>query len=138
MNYYQLLAQSSEESVCELAAIVLQAYPTGNIKLLSGPQRGLVMLRVRETVANSQFNAGEILVTEVKLELDGQFGYGIAMGDCPRKAMAIALVDAAIRKGGAVLQQLDAPLGELSRQLHESYQHTYTMAASTKVDFEVF
>src|SRR5690242_13852742 len=66
--------------------------------LLSGPRQGLVMLRVRETIAESLFNAGEILVTEVKLELDGQFGFGMVIGNQPRKALALALVDAALRK----------------------------------------
>jgi len=71
MNHYQILAGCSEEQVCHLGTLVLQAYAASKINFLSGPQRGLVMLRVRETVADSQFNAGEILVTEVKLELDG-------------------------------------------------------------------
>lgn len=140
VNYYRILANSSEEQVCHLASLVLQAYPTSQLKLLSGPQRGLVMLRVLETVANSQFNAGEILVTEVKLELDGQFGYGMVLGDSPRRAMATALVDAALRqteKSVELVGQLEQQLTELDEQLHLNRQHTYQAVATTKVDFEV-
>jgi alpha-D-ribose 1-methylphosphonate 5-triphosphate synthase subunit PhnG len=137
VNYYQILANSSEEQVCRLASIVLQTYASSQVKLLSGPQRGLVMLRVRETVANSQFNAGEILVTEVRLELDGQFGFGMVIGDNPRRAMAVALVDAALCKGEPVTEVLKRELSELQQQLHVSNQRLYQVAATTKVDFEV-
>ena len=72
MNHYHALANCPEEQVCQLASIVLQSYRKSQVKILSGPRLGLVMLRVRETVANSLFNAGEVLVTEVKLELDNR------------------------------------------------------------------
>jgi alpha-D-ribose 1-methylphosphonate 5-triphosphate synthase subunit PhnG len=68
MNHYHILANCSEEQVCGLAAIVLQGYQCSQVKLLSGSRQALVMLRVHETVATSLFNAGEVLVTEVKLE----------------------------------------------------------------------
>lgn len=137
MNYYHILAHAKEDQVCHLATLVLEAYPKGMIQVLHGPQRGLVMLRVRETVANSQFNAGEILVTEVKLELDGQFGYGLVLGDGSRRAMAVALVDAAIRKGGPVTHQLEQALIQLNLQLHDEQVRLYNIVATTKVDFEV-
>ncbi|MBV8695564.1 MAG: phosphonate C-P lyase system protein PhnG [Ktedonobacteraceae bacterium] len=136
MNHHHILANCSEEQLSRLAILVLQAYTASTIKLLSGPQRGLVMLRVRETIADSSFNAGEILVTEVKLEIDGQFGFGMIIGDSPSRAMAIALVDAALRKGEAVSTLLQEELAELGRQLHLHHQRTYNLVAATKVDFE--
>lgn len=136
MNHYHVLANCSEEHVSRLAVIVLEEYAASTIKLLSGPQRGLVMLRMQETVADSLFNAGEILVTEVKLELDGQFGFSMVVGDSPRRAMAVALVDAALRKGEAVSRLLQDELVGLAQQLHLENQHTYKLVASTKVDFE--
>lgn len=137
MNYSSILANSSEEDVSRLAFFVLEEYTASKIKLLSGPQRGLVMLRVRETVANSQFNAGEILVTEVRLELDGQFGYGIVIGDSPGRALGVALVDAALRKGGSASRRLEYELAKLQQQLQLSRQRLYKIAATTRVDFEV-
>ena len=119
-----------------MATTVLECYSTKQVKLLSGPRQGLVMLRVRETVANSQFNAGEVLVTEVKLELDGQFGFGMILGDSPRRAMAVALVDAAMRIGGTVAEQLAVELRELNRAIARDHQRMQALVATTKVDFE--
>lgn len=136
MNHYHILANCSEEQVCQLASLVLQSYKKSQVKLLSGPRRALVMLRVRETVANSLFNAGEVLVTEVKLELDEQFGFGMIIGDSPRHAMAIALVDATLRKGGPVADQIRQELAELDHQLTRKNQRLEALVATTRVEFE--
>lgn len=136
MNYYRILANSPEEQVCWLASIVLKSYAKSQVKLLSGPRQGLVMLRMRETVANSLFNAGEVLVTEVKLELEEQFGFGMVIGDSPRRAMAIALVDAALGKGGPVAEQIQHELAELDRQLAKNHQHLQALVDTTRVEFE--
>lgn len=138
INHYQILANSSVEALARLATFVLEKYPASQIKILSGPRQGLVMLRMRESVANSQFNAGEILVTEVKLELDGQFGFGTIIGDSARRAMAVALLDAAIRKGGPVASQLEGEIAQLGEQLQQSRQRMHDLVASSKVEFENF
>ena len=137
MNHYQILASASEEQLNHLASLILEEYTAIQVILLSGPQRGLVMLRVRESVANSLFNAGEVLVTEVKLELDGQFGYGMVIGDSPRKAIAIALVDAALRKGEQVAKRLEHELAAIQRQIKSNNQRMFNVAATTRVDFEI-
>ena len=67
-KHYSVIAGCEEEEARRLATLVLEDNPAAEIRILSGPQQGLVMLRVQETVADSLFNAGEILVTEVKLE----------------------------------------------------------------------
>jgi alpha-D-ribose 1-methylphosphonate 5-triphosphate synthase subunit PhnG len=136
MNHYHILANCPEEQACQLASIVLQSYQQSQVKLLSGPRQALVMLRVRETVANSLFHAGEVLVTEVKLELDGQFGFGMIIGESPHRAMAIALVDAALRKGGLVADQLQRELVELDRHLTKHNQQIQALVARTKAEFE--
>ncbi|HEY4385194.1 MAG TPA: phosphonate C-P lyase system protein PhnG [Ktedonobacteraceae bacterium] len=136
MNHYHVLANSSEEQVCRLASTVLERYGSGQVKILSGPRRGLVMLRVRETVANSLFHAGEVLVTEVKLELDDQFGFGMIIGDSPRHAMGNALVDAALRKGGEVADWLTQELTVLDQEITARNQKEQALVATTKVEFE--
>jgi alpha-D-ribose 1-methylphosphonate 5-triphosphate synthase subunit PhnG len=137
-SHYKVLAHCTEEQVCRLALEVSEQYPASQVKILSGPQVGLVMLRMEETVANSQFNAGEILVTEVRLELDNQFGFAMLTGDRPRQAMAVALIDAALRKGGALAQRLHSEIAELGYQLELQRQHLDQLVASTKVAFETF
>jgi alpha-D-ribose 1-methylphosphonate 5-triphosphate synthase subunit PhnG len=136
MNHYSILANCTEEQASQLACLVLQNYPNKQVKLLSGPRQGLIMLRVRETVANSRFNAGEILVTEVRLELNGQFGFGMIIGDNTRHAMAIALVDAALRKEGPLATQLRGQLAALEHTITQDRQRLQALIATTQVNFE--
>ncbi len=137
MNHYSILANCSEEQACDVASLVVQNSTQSQIKLLSGPRQGLVMLRVRETVANSLFNAGEVLVTEVKLELDGQFGFGMVLGNNPRRAMAVALIDAALRKENSTYsEQLTQQLVALEQEIVAKNQRMQALIATTKVDFD--
>jgi len=137
MKHYSILANCSEEQACDVAALVAQNHMQSQIKLLSGPRQGLVMLRVRETVADSLFNAGEVLVTEVKLELDGQFGFGMVLGNNPRRAMAVALVDAALRKENTPYhEQLTRQLAYLEQDIRQNNQRMQALVATTKVDFD--
>ncbi len=137
MNHYAILANCSEEQACKVASLVVQHGGQSRITLLSGPRQGLVMLRVRETVANSLFHAGEVLVTEVRLELDGQFGFGMVLGDSPRRAMAVALVDAALRKGSTHYHaQLLQRLAELEQQTMQEKLRMQALVATTKVEFD--
>ncbi len=137
MNHYSILANCSEEQACDVASLVVQNHLQNEIKILSGPRRGLVMLRVRETVANSLFHAGEVLVTEVKLELDGQFGFGMVLGNNPRCAMAVALVDAALHKENIVYrEQLIQQLTMLEKDITHKNQRMQALIATTRVDFD--
>jgi len=136
MNHYQILANCEEALVCQLAEKVLKEYPTGQLRFLSGPLQGLVMLRMRESVENRQFNAGEILVTEVKLELDGQFGYGMVLGKSERRAMAVALVDAALCKGGALSEWLKVELERINQILLSDKKRLYQIVNTSRVEFE--
>lgn len=136
MTHYRILANAPETDVCRLASLIMHDYPREQVKILRGPSLGLVMLRMRETVANSLFNAGEVLVTEVRLELNGQFGFGMVIGDRPRHALASALVDAALRQEGATAARLLLELEALDQHIAAHNRQEQLLALATKVEFE--
>lgn len=136
MTHYRLLANAPEDDVCRLAALVLQAYPREQVKILQGPRQGLVMVRMRETVANSLFNSGEVLVTEVRLELKEEFGYGMVIGSSSRRAIAVALVDAALRLEEEVAARLRSELVAMEQQIAEKNRQEQLLSLATRVEFE--
>ena len=138
MDYYAVLAAATEAEVCAVAADALGRAPVGEVRLLSGPETGMVMLRVRESVADSQFNAGEVLVTQVHLESDGQVGFAVVLGDAPRRAIAVALIDALLRSGGEQADALTAALSDLRALTQERRRTMNRLIARTAVDFETF
>jgi alpha-D-ribose 1-methylphosphonate 5-triphosphate synthase subunit PhnG len=137
MHHSHILANCPAEAAYHLGAQVAQGSP-GQIHLLTGPRLGLVMLNVRESVAERQFYAGEILVTEVTVELGGQFGFGMIIGNDPRRALAAALVDAALARNDALAGQLRTALDDLAAAITHTQRQAYRAVAASKVDFTVF
>ncbi len=137
-NHTQVLAYCSDQELSDLATRILKYYVEGEVTLLKGPGLGLVMLRQQETVVDSQFNAGEIMVTEVRLELNNQVGFGMLIGDRPLAAVALALVDAALAKPGPLADELTRSIQDLAQTLEVKRRQDYRQVANTKVAFEIF
>jgi alpha-D-ribose 1-methylphosphonate 5-triphosphate synthase subunit PhnG len=133
-----ILSHSPVATVTALAEQVLQHYPADAITMISGPRVAMVQLRMQESVANSVFNAGEILVTETRLELNGTFGFGMIIGNDPTFATALAVIDAALRLPGDPHVDLHTAINDLGDQLSTSQQRQFAAANSTKVEFDVF
>jgi len=133
-----ILSHSPVATVTALAEQVLQHYPAEAVTMISGPRVAMVQLRMQESVANSVFNAGEILVTETRLELNGTFGFGMIIGNDPTFATALAVIDAALRIPGDPHAELHDAIAELGAQLSTAHQRQFAAANSTKVEFDVF
>jgi alpha-D-ribose 1-methylphosphonate 5-triphosphate synthase subunit PhnG len=133
-----ILSHSPVATVTALAEQVLQHYPADAVTMISGPRVAMVQLRMQESVANSVFNAGEILVTETRLELNGTFGFGMIIGNDPTFATALAVIDAALRLPGDPHADLHTTINALGDQLSTSQQRQFAAANSTKVEFDVF
>ena len=58
------------------------------------------------------------------------------MGDRPQLAMAIALIDAALRSGGELADGLTHELEALDQQITQKNEKEQALVASTRVDFE--
>ena len=133
-----ILSHSPVATVTALAEQVLQHYPADAVTMISGPRVAMVQLRMQESVANSVFNAGEILVTETRLELNGTFGFGMIIGNDPTFATALAVIDAALRLPGDPHADLHTAINDLGDQLSAIQQRQFAAANSTKVEFDVF
>jgi len=133
-----VLSLSDPQHVQAIAEQILSQYPTDAVTMISGPKLAMVQLRMQESVANSPFNAGEILVTEVRLELNGVFGFGMIIGDDPLHATALAVIDAALRTTDAPNTVIHDAIATLTQQLHEQQVEQFAASASTKVDFDIF
>jgi alpha-D-ribose 1-methylphosphonate 5-triphosphate synthase subunit PhnG len=133
-----ILSHSPVATVTAMAEQVLQHYPADAVTIISGPRVAMVQLRMQESVANSVFNAGEILVTETRLELNGTFGFGMIIGNDPTFATALAVIDAALRLPGDPHADLHTTINDLGDQLSTSQQRQFAAANSTKVEFDVF
>ena len=133
-----ILSQTPASVVVALAEQILGNYSDSAVTIISGPKVAMVQLRMRESVNNTPFNAGEVLVTETRLELNGTFGFGMIIGNNPEHATALAVIDAALRIPNPLHTSFADELAQLDAELTQRQQRQFAASASTKVEFDTF
>jgi alpha-D-ribose 1-methylphosphonate 5-triphosphate synthase subunit PhnG len=95
----ELLALAEPDALVALAEQCVEsgAAPT----VIAGPEVGMVMLTVREPIAQERFHLGEVLVTRAEVEVDGARGWCMRLGDDRMAALAAAICDAEVQAGRA-------------------------------------
>lgn len=127
---YEAITHVPKERLRELAELALEG---AEVEVASAPRAALVMARVRETVDGEVFNLGEVLVTTCDVTLDGEPGWGMAMGHDPERALCVAVLDAASREGDADLEEdLETELAFV----RESRRARWNFVQPTRVEFE--
>jgi alpha-D-ribose 1-methylphosphonate 5-triphosphate synthase subunit PhnG len=110
----------------------------GDIEVLQS-RTGLVMLPMRDTVQETDFLLGDVLVAEAHLRLPshGAEGYGLVVGRDLDRAMAMAVLDAA-RAAGIAGARIDAFLAAEARANAEADTATLRRIEATRVEMETF
>jgi alpha-D-ribose 1-methylphosphonate 5-triphosphate synthase subunit PhnG len=91
----ELLAAGEPTELVPLAERLVTDGTLGEVNVLSGPEVGMVMLTVREPVAEHRFQLGEVLVTQCTVEVAGATGWCVRGGDDRVSTLAAALLDGA-------------------------------------------
>jgi alpha-D-ribose 1-methylphosphonate 5-triphosphate synthase subunit PhnG len=95
----ELLAAATPDELLPLAERLLQSGDLGDPAVLHPPEVGMVMLTVREPVAEERFHLGEVLVTSCTVEVAGAAGWSMRGGDDRVTTLAAALLDATAAAG---------------------------------------
>ncbi|MDX8531903.1 phosphonate C-P lyase system protein PhnG [Mesorhizobium sp. VK25A] len=131
------LARSDVGALKHLAELLLPEI--GSIEVVSS-RTGLVMLPFIDTVLNTAFHLGEVLVAEAHIRLgdhDGLDGYGAVTGRDLEQAMAMAIVDAALAAGIQAARIGDFLSAQAARQAEEDTALLRKVEA-TRVKMETF
>lgn len=92
-----LLAEAERE---ELVALADECLTDGTaLRVLSGPEVGIVVAQVREPVLAERFLLGDVLACRAEVELAGQRGWSMRLGDDRVAAVAAAVLDAEAEAG---------------------------------------
>lgn len=131
-----ILAAGRPATVKACAEVVLA--DLGRVTVLVN-RTGLVMLPFLDTVRNTPFHLGEVLVSEARIRLldINAEGYGAVTGRDLEHAMAIAVIDAAIAAGhqAGPIQDL---LASESRHRQEADRERLKKVEATRVTMETF
>jgi alpha-D-ribose 1-methylphosphonate 5-triphosphate synthase subunit PhnG len=116
-------------------ARLLKKLSTLEIKIIKGPEVGLLMVSVTDPF-DTDFHLGEALVTEAIVEYGGVSGYGMVMGDEPDRAVASAAVDAIARAAPAGMPEVDRILASERKKIEKAREKEEALVESTRVRFE--
>ena len=129
----KILIQGSPLLAKELADAILEHYKVIDIVL---PRYGMTMVKMRETAKNSLFYIGEVLMTEAKVEVEGQAGIGMLMGMEDERARQLAIIDAAYKAELPQTIEWETRLLEMEQVLHRDKTKEQAALFKTKVTFE--
>ena len=127
----ELLCAADADGVVSLAEAVLLAGE--DLRLVVGPELGMVMLQVREPVAEERFYLTEVLVTRAEVDLGGARGWAMRAGDDGLAALAAAVLDAAANAGH--LAEVEELCASTERSLAAGRASEVAELAPTTVQF---
>jgi alpha-D-ribose 1-methylphosphonate 5-triphosphate synthase subunit PhnG len=125
---------------CELApleAFVSEMEPRSSVQVIRHPAVVTTMIRAEDSVEGQLFYLGEALVTECELNVDGQPGYGLCLGDEPIRGYCIAFIDALLLLADDRLPAVHAFLQTQEAQITARLQMEHKLIQRTKVDFKL-
>lgn len=132
----EILSRSRPDRLKEIAEQILD--DLGDVTVISN-RTGLVMLPFVETVRNTTFHLGEVLVAEAHIQVPARSveGYGAVVGRDLEQSMAMAILDAAIAAGHRH-DLILAFLAEEENHAHECDRQTLRKVEATRVQMETF
>lgn len=125
---------------CELGpleAFIRELEPRHHIQIVRQPAVCMTMVRAEDSVESQPFYLGEVLVTDCEVQVDGQAGYGLCMGDEPVRSYCMAVIDAVLLSGDAGAVGVRAFLEGQAVVIGDRQRLEYNLIQQTKVDFKL-
>jgi alpha-D-ribose 1-methylphosphonate 5-triphosphate synthase subunit PhnG len=139
--------EQNDYILCECALDALEAFVREleshhTVQIIRQPAVCMTMVRAEDSVESQPFYLGEVLVTDCEVQVDGQAGYGLCMGDEPVRCYCMAVIDALLLSGdtranGSRASQVHAFLEGQAAIIADRQRLEYNLIQRTKVDFKL-
>ncbi|NLL63304.1 MAG: phosphonate C-P lyase system protein PhnG [Ruminococcaceae bacterium] len=125
----KVLVRADRSDVATLSKNIQKSYKPIIVK---EPAKALAMIKLRDPVKQGLFYLGEVIVCEAVVEIDGEQGIAVIMGDDADKVLDMAIIDAAVKLG--VFDDYQK-LKELEKKQNERLMQENAMTLNTMVNF---
>jgi len=129
----EAISLASAEDLIKLADSVLEDCA---VAVSRGPSVGLLMVRAEDPSDRLPFNFTEVTVSEAEVFAQGERGYAMVMGRAPEKALAGAILDAALELGHRLSGSIEAYLAAALSEEEARIERELQLVAPTRVRFE--
>lgn len=131
-EYTRIFSEVEAKALCVLAQPLKEKYV---VRLLRPAQKTLTMIKMREPVQESLFYLGEVLCCECLVDVEGQKGFAVMMGDDFEKAKDAAILDAVFRAGFPEKKELEEKLLELEKENRNKRSALNAQILESRVQF---
>jgi alpha-D-ribose 1-methylphosphonate 5-triphosphate synthase subunit PhnG len=107
-----------------------------DVRVLVAPEVGCVSTQVREPVAGERFLIGDVLACRAEVELAGQRGWAMRLGDDRASVLAAAVLDAEAAGAGPRAADVDELCRTVARRQADRDEREWAELAPTMVAFE--
>jgi alpha-D-ribose 1-methylphosphonate 5-triphosphate synthase subunit PhnG len=107
-----------------------------DVRVLVGPEVGCVSTQVREPVAGERFLIGDVLACRAEVELAGQRGWAMRLGDDRASVLAAAGLDAEAAAARPRAADVDELCRAVARRQADRDEREWAELAPTIVAFE--
>lgn len=128
------LTKSSRDDVIALGKLVSSSHDIVTVKK---PAKTLIMLKMRESVADSEFYLGELLACEAMVKIGDKTGFAITSGDDYEKVFAMAVIDAAMNANVEETERLSEKLADMDKRVTQCERTESGRIQKSRVDFRV-
>lgn len=134
--------QQADHILCEcglspLEAFVRELESQCSVQVIRHPAIASMMVRAEDSVEGQPFYLGEALITECEVNVDGQAGFGICLGDEPVRCYCIAFVDALLTLSDDRLPRVEAFLAAQESLVEVRLRNEQAHIQRTRVDFKL-
>ncbi|MFN8523933.1 MAG: phosphonate C-P lyase system protein PhnG [Chloroflexota bacterium] len=119
-----------------LIALADEVLETLDVEVTRGPRIGLLMVTVEEPSERLPFHFTEVAVAEAEVSAGGVRGYGIVLGREPGKALAAAILDAALEHGHAISDRITRLIEEALATEEARLKELWDQTQQTRVIFD--
>jgi alpha-D-ribose 1-methylphosphonate 5-triphosphate synthase subunit PhnG len=134
--------EQNDYLLCECTLDALEAFVREleshhTVQIIRQPAVCMTMVRAEDSVEAQPFYLGEVLVTDCEVQVDGQAGYGLCMGDEPVRCYCMAVIDALLLSDGPHSSRVRAFLEGQAVLIADRQRLEYNLIQRTKVDFKL-
>lgn len=134
MELREILAEGSFTVWLRLAEEIAKKH---DIQVLRAPETCTVMMQAVDSVGQTPFYLGEVLMTEAAVAIDGKTGFGFALEDEPERAVCIAVIDAALAAGVPECGYIRGVIDDEAERISVLSRQEKGLVAATRVNFAI-
>ncbi|MHC1759382.1 MAG: phosphonate C-P lyase system protein PhnG [Negativicutes bacterium] len=134
MELQELLAEGDPERWRQLAEDIARYH---EVEVVGSPETCLVMMQIKDSVGQTPFYAGEVLMTEATVRVNGILAHGFTLEDDPVRALCHAVITAAMQSEMPEKTLIEEVLKEETERLHCRRIEEDGLIASSRVRFDI-